>query len=70
MMVDADERERNRRLYFNNLRKQQKRRSVERKREQNEMRNQNHDDLVKNCTAEKGDKMEIDQIQEPPAKKS
>lgn len=69
-MADADKRERNRRLYFKNLRKQQKRRRVDRKREQNEAQcNRNHDDLVKNCTAEKADKVEIDQIPEPPAKK-
>ena len=69
-MADADERERNGLLYFKNLRKQQKRRRVERKREQNETCNQNYDDLVKNCTVEKAAKMEIHQIPEPPAKKS
>ena len=69
-MADEDKGERNRRLYFKNLRKQQKRRRAERKREQNETRNQNQDHLVKNCTVEKADKMEIDQIPEPPAKKS
>ena len=69
-------------LYFKNLRKQQKRRSAERKREdcdrkdnaeQSDAQCSGNKDLVKNCTVTtkvgKANKMKIDHITEPPAKK-
>ena len=68
-------------LYFKNLRKQQKRRSAERKREecdrkdsaeQSDAQCSGNQDLVKYCTVTtkvgKADKMKIDHITEPPAK--